>query len=120
MGVFTRSTEKYAAGKAAVASKEARVAASVIGAGLGMLALALVHLISEINEHFGAAITLNKGIGPYSGKMVIAAIIWLSSWAILRSTLKNSLNMKNVLYIFIMLAVLSTIILFPPFIWLFH
>ncbi|MGI9861128.1 hypothetical protein SDD30_07050 [Moorella naiadis] len=100
------------------ATKETKIAAALLGTGLGMLALALAHLIADLNKAFEAAITLHKGIGPYSGKEALAAIVWLVSWAILRATLKPNLNMRRVLIIFLVLAGVATFILFPPFLWL--
>lgn len=99
-------------------TKETKIAAALLTSGLGMLALAVTHLISELNEAFSNAITLHKGIGPYSGKMLIAAVVWLVSWAILSATLKPNFTLKNALTTLLVLAALATLILYPPFLWL--
>lgn len=99
-------------------TKETKIAAALVGTGLGMLALALAHMISELNKAFSDAITLHKGIGPYSGKMLIAAVVWLVSWAILSATLKPTFSLRNALITLLVLAALATLILYPPFLWL--
>lgn len=93
--------------------------AALLAAAIGILALAVVNLISEFSEGLKNALTLYKPIGPYSGKEAASTIVWLVSWAILNPILSRiKLETKSVLYVFLLIVALATLLLYPPFIHL--
>jgi hypothetical protein len=72
-------------------------AAAFLSLTLGLVALAISHVISQGSEAAkGFVHSLGKlwmpgaqGIGPYSGKETIALIVWLGSWVILHWILRK-------------------------------
>lgn len=110
-GVFTEGAE-------AVSSvKVGKCQAALLAAAIGSLALALANLMTEVSTGVKDALILNKALGPYSGKMAVSVILWLVSWAILSPLLpRYKPDMKLVLYFFIFIMALATLLLFPPFI----
>src|SRR3989304_1610010 len=70
--------------------------AALLAAVIGLLVLGLVNIISAIDAGFRTAITLNTGIGPYSGKEVIAFRAWLGGGAVLPlAPPQRELNMRR-------------------------
>ena len=97
--------------------------AAYISASLGILALALSHLVSEKSERLKNAVhNLGKlwmpgaeGIGPYSGKETIQLLVWLSTWLILHLWFRNknvSVSRSGVLFLIIL--GIATTLLWPP------
>ncbi len=97
--------------------------AAYLSASLGILALALSHLISEKSEFAKNRIySLGKlwmpgaeGIGPYSGKETIELLVWLSSWFILHFLLKDkNVSVRWTGILFLIILGIATTILWPP------
>ena len=97
--------------------------AACISASLGILALALSHLVSEKSELLKNAVHhLGKlwmpgaeGIGPYSGKETIQLLTWLSTWFALHLWFRK----KNVSVLwsgtlFLVILGIATVLLWPP------
>ena len=90
-------------------------AAALLAAGIGMLALAVVNMLADISPGIADSLTLHKGIGPYSGKMTAATIVWFVCWIVLSSLLsKREINLKVVFCVFLIIVVLATLLLYPP------
>ena len=72
-------------------------AASLLGVGLGLLALAIAHILSELSGSFKDAMQAlgnvwipgAAGIGPYSGKETVGLLAWLISWGLLHAVLRK-------------------------------
>lgn len=97
--------------------------AATLSASLGVLALALAHVVSEAVPSFKAAMqTLGNcwmpgaaGIGPYSGKETVAALVWLGSWALLHAIWKKrELPVGLIGVVALILIGAATTILWPP------
>ena len=97
--------------------------AALIGAGLGVLALALSHLFSEASVSFKEAMQAlgnlwmpgAQGIGPYSGKETVGLVVWLLSWTLLHLVLrKREVNLVVTGVITLVLVGVATTILWPP------
>lgn len=97
--------------------------AAILAAMLGMLALALVNLGTEVSESFTLHVhNLGKlwmpgaqGIGPYSGKETIALMVWLGSWFLLHRVLRvTQWPHRAVLIIFLIGVGVATTLLWPP------
>lgn len=96
------------------------VSAALISAGFGTATMGIIQFIAELIEPFNDALALNKALGPYSGKYLIAYGAWLLSWAILYPIAgANKIRVKVALTITVILIVIGAILLFPPFISLF-
>lgn len=97
--------------------------AAILAAALGLLALAVSHLLAEYSDAgknwvhgWGRAwMPGAQGIGPYSGKETLTLIAWLGSWILLHLWLRR----KNASLIFtgalfLMGVGLATTLLWPP------
>lgn len=97
--------------------------AAFLSASLGMLALSLVNLGTELSNNFKTTVhSIGKlwmpgaeGIGPYSGKETISALVWLLSWLVLYLLLrKKEVNSNLFYFISLFIMGLAFIILWPP------
>ena len=110
--------------------KSGAAQAALLSAMLGVLALALANLATEISEAAKTRIhNLGKlwmpgaeGIGPYSGKETILLLTWLVSWILLDRWLRvKELNHRLALVIFLIGIGSATTLLWPPvFSWFGH
>ena len=97
--------------------------AALLAAMLGILALALVNLGSEMSKTFQTTVhNIGKlwmpgaeGIGPYSGKETIALAVWIVSWFLLNRLLRaKEWNNPFVVSLFLMGIAFATTLLWPP------
>jgi hypothetical protein len=58
-------------------------AASIIGAGIGVFFLGLFTTMNEISTGLHDWLIFDEGVGPLSGKTIMAVVLWLASWALL-------------------------------------
>lgn len=98
-------------------------AAAVLSGGLGLLALGIAQVLSEVSEAFTHAMQAlgnlwipgAAGIGPYSGKETIALLVWVGSWFVLHSLLKRrEVNLVAAGALALGLVGLATTLLWPP------
>ncbi len=103
--------------------KSGAAQAAILAAMLGILALALVNLGTEVSESFKIQVhNLGKlwmpgaqSIGPYSGKETVALAVWLGSWFLLHRILQaTEWPYGIVLVIFLVGMGISTTLLWPP------
>jgi len=98
-------------------------AAAVLAAALGLLVLAVSHLVAECSPAGKAWVHAwgkawmpgAQGIGPYSGKETLALLAWSGSWLVLHLSLRRravNLTISGVLLL-IGLGVATTL-LWPP------
>jgi len=97
--------------------------AAIISAMLGMLTLALVNLGTQASKAFNTWVHgIGKlwmpgaeGIGPYSGKETLSALVWIGSWIVLHVALRNrDLNLSRWLIVFLIGVGIATTLLWPP------
>jgi hypothetical protein len=97
--------------------------AALLSSMLGILALALVNLGTEISKAFQTRVhNLGmlwmpgaEGIGPYSGKETISLVVWLASWFLLHRLLRaKEWNHQAVIAFFLMGIACATTLLWPP------
>ncbi len=89
--------------------------AALLAAVIGLLVLGVVNIWSDVSTPFKDAITLNKGIGPYSGKEVFLLAGWLVSWVGLHFVLrKRELNVKKWFGIAMGLLLVAVLLVWPP------
>lgn len=98
-------------------------AAAFTSAMLGLLALTIVNLGTEISQPFRDAVFgIGKlwmpgaqGIGPYSGKETIMLVVWLGSWAGLHIVLrKKDVDLVRWGIVFLLGLGLATTFIWPP------
>jgi len=97
--------------------------AAVLAAALGVVALALAHVLSEIAVSVKDAMQAlgnvwmpgAAGIGPYSGKETVALLVWLISWAVLHVIWnRRELSVGRVGTIALVLIGIATTLTWPP------
>jgi len=95
---------------------EGPIAAAMLAAGLGALALGILTTLAEASESFKEFLNVYDPVGPLSGKTIGAVVVWLIAWAILhvmyRTRVVESRKELAVSLILIGLGVLGT---FPVF-----
>lgn len=95
-------------------------AAALLAAALGSATLGVVVPLSEAAPGVKAALALSAGVGPLSGKVAAATLVWALLWIVLHVRWRaREVNLSRVLrwtWILIGIAFLGT---FPPFYELF-
>ena len=97
--------------------------AALLSVGIGLLALALSHVGSEVSGSFKNTMQAlgnlwipgAKGIGPYSGKETAALLTWLGGWLLLHLLLrKRELSIMLSAIVSLLLIGTATTLLWPP------
>src|SRR6266540_2676334 len=99
---------------------EGPVAAAIIAAGVGAAALGVFTILAEASTTVKDWLAWNEGVGPLSGKTLMAVIVWLLSWAGLHAALRNKpYETGRALTIALVLIGLGVLGTFPVFFQLF-
>ena len=98
----------------------APAAAALLAGGIGATALGLVTVLAEASVPIKDALRFVGPVGPLSGKTTVAVVVWLASWAILRTIWnKKEVAFGRVASVAFVLLALGLIGTFPPFFLLF-
>jgi len=101
--------------QAAALVKNGAAAAALFAAGLGGTVFGILIFLNEHIPAFKAAMTLNKPVGPLSGKSIFGVVGWLVSWVILHALLRNrDVTPRTMVTITTVLVILTLILSFPP------
>lgn len=96
------------------------VAAALVGAGIGCLAMGIVTTLSEALKPVADLLNVYKPTGPLSGKSLFAVVVWLVSWAALsRAAHNRQINVGRWITCSMICVVLGFIATFPLFFDLF-
>ena len=91
------------------------IAATFLAALIGLLVFAVVNIAADVNSGFRTSITLNSGIGPYSGKQVFLIASWFISWPILHFLLRNrDVNLRRWFGVFLVGMLVAVLLMWPP------
>src|SRR3990170_3972199 len=91
------------------------IVAALLAAWMGLIALAITNIAADVNSGFRSAITLNSGIGPYSGKQVFLIASWFISWPILHFLLRNrDVNLRKWFGVFLVGMLVAVLLMWPP------
>ncbi len=91
------------------------IVAALLAAWIGLMALAITNIVADVNAGFKTAITLNSGIGPYSGKELFLFVAWFGNWPVLHFALrKRDLNLKRWFGVFLAGMLVAVILMWPP------
>jgi hypothetical protein len=95
---------------------EGPVAAAILAAGIGALALGLLTTLAEASESFKELLDLYSPVGPLSGKTIGAVIVWLLAWAILHVMYRHKqVESRKALTVSLVLIGLGVLGTFPIF-----
>jgi hypothetical protein len=95
---------------------EGPIAAAILAAGIGALALGILTTLAEANESIKEFLNLYDPVGPLSGKSIGAVIIWLVAWAILHLMYRTkAVESRKELVVSLVLIGLGVLGTFPIF-----
>ncbi len=95
---------------------EGPVAAAIIAAGIGALALGIFTTLAEASESVAEFFEWSVRVGPLSGKTTSAIIVWLVAWAVLYLLLRGrEYESRKALTIALVLVALGLVGTFPTF-----
>ena len=93
-------------------------AAAILAAGIGIFVLGLLTTLNEMSEgihSFLDAFDGDGGVGPLSGKTILATVAFFGSWAVLWVLWRNKdIDLKRTFWIGLGLGVVGTVLMFPP------
>lgn len=93
-------------------------AAALISAGIGIFALGLFTLLSELSEathDFLADMELGRGVGPLAGKTILAVLAFFVAWGVLGFLWRDrDVDIKRSFWIGSALGIIGAILTFPP------
>jgi len=79
------------------------------------MTLAITNIAADVDNGFKTAITLNAGIGPYSGKELFMFVGWFVSWPVLHFALrKRDLKVKKWFAAFLAGVLVAVLLMWPP------
>jgi hypothetical protein len=108
---------KQSAETVEVSVVEREVGAAFIASGIGSIALGLVIVLTEMPAGAGlkAALTLNSGVGPLSGKTTVSVVAFVLSWVLLHFVFKSKpLTLTVSFVITAVLVILGVLLSYPP------
>ncbi len=95
---------------------EGPVAAAILAAGVGALALGVLTTLAEASEGFKEFLTFSEPVGPLSGKTIGAVLIWLVAWVVLHIVYRNkAVESPKALTVSLVLIGLGVLGTFPIF-----
>lgn len=93
-------------------------AAAMLAAGIGILVLGLATTLNEVSEGIHTFINgfdFTGGVGPLSGKTIIATIFFFASWLVLGLRWKEKdVDIKKTFWVSLVLGVIGAVLTFPP------
>jgi hypothetical protein len=95
---------------------EGPIAAAVIAGGIGAAALGLFTTLAEASEGVKDWLQWSDAVGPLSGKVLMAVLVWLVAWVVLHLALRNRpYETRRALVISLVLIGLGVLGTFPLF-----
>jgi hypothetical protein len=95
---------------------EGPVAAAILAAGIGALALGVLTTLAEASAPIKEFLNLYDPVGPLSGKTTGAVIIWLVAWLVLHLIYRTKpVESRLALTVSLVLIALGVIGTFPVF-----
>jgi len=99
---------------------EGPIAAAVIAGGIGAAALGVVTTLAEASEGVREWLQWSDAVGPLSGKVLMAVLVWLVAWAVLHAALRRRpYETRRALVVALVLIAVGVVGTFPTFFQLF-
>ena len=96
-------------------------AAAMLACGVGVSMFGVVVLLSEARPDMAGALNLIESVGPLSGKVAVAIVVWLVSWAILHKVWSSSqVGFSKISWVSFALIIAGFVLTFPPIFRLFE
>jgi hypothetical protein len=111
-----RRAEDRLAGIAFEDKPEGPIAAAIIAGGVGAATLGVVTTLAEASEGLRSWLQWSDAVGPLSGKVLMAVLVWLVAWVVLHLALRNRpYETRRALVISLVLIGLGVLGTFPLF-----
>jgi hypothetical protein len=95
---------------------EGPIAAAIIAGGIGAAALGVFTTLAEASTGVKNWLQWSDAVGPLSGKVLMALLVWLVAWALLYLALRNKpYETRRALTIALVLIGLGVLGTFPLF-----
>jgi hypothetical protein len=115
-----RRAEDRLAGIAFADKPEGPIAAAIIAGGVGAATLGVVTTLAEASEGIRSWLQWSDAVGPLSGKVLVAVLVWLVAWAVLHVALRRRpYETRRALVISLVLIAVGVVGTFPIFFQLF-
>ena len=89
--------------------------AAVLACGIGVCTFGLVVLLAEASSGLAQALNFMNPVGPLSGKVIIALVVWLLTWGILQKLWnRRQVNFGRIKWIAFALIFIGFVLTFPP------
>jgi hypothetical protein len=96
-------------------------AAAIMAGGIGACTFGVLVVLSEASPYVADTLNFIESVGPLSGRVVVANLVWLVSWAALHSLWGNKqVNFGRTSWIAFALIVAGFVLTFPPVFGLFE
>ena len=92
-----------------------KVARIMISSGITLISVGILNILDELSAKIKTFLTLNKAIGPYSGKILFSIIIGIIICLLIHNKNKK-INLDKVFKFFIIALLIATLFVFTPFI----
>ena len=90
-------------------------AAVMMSAGIGTFVLGLLTLLAEASVPVHDFLEFDSGVGPLSGKTLLASAAFLLSWLVLGLTMRHKeVDLRRWFWIAFALGVVGAVLMFPP------
>ena len=118
--VEQRPGEERLAGVEFTDKPEGPIAAAIIAGGIGAAALGVVTTLAEASEGIREWLQWSDAVGPLSGKVLMAVLVWLVAWAVLHAALRRRpYETRRALVVSLVLIAVGVVGTFPTFFQLF-
>jgi hypothetical protein len=95
---------------------EGPIAGAIIAGGIGATALGFFTTLAEASEGAKDWLQWSDAVGPLSGKVLMAVLVWLVAWVVLHLALRNRpYETRRALVISLVLIGLGVLGTFPLF-----
>src|SRR6266700_4091346 len=95
---------------------EGPIAAAILAAGIGCLAMGVVTTLAEASTSIADKLSWSDRVGPLSGKTIIAVAVWLVAWAVLHLVFRaKEFETRRALAVALVLVALGVVGTFPTF-----
>lgn len=100
--------------------KNGAALAAILAASIGCAVLGINVILCEVSAGYKDLMTWSVGVGPLSGKTLVATIVWIVAWFVLNRQLKDrELPTKPIWTASLVLIAVGILGTFPPFFTLF-
>jgi hypothetical protein len=96
-------------------------AAAMLACGVGVSMFGVLVLLGEARPGLAGALNLIDSVGPLSGKVALAIVIWLVSWAVLHKVWgRSQVGFRKISWVAFALIIAGFALTFPPIFRLFE